>query len=109
MLALQRLECINNTQPFSQIDSEIFSNLTFGGYANSAYETIRYELFCHTNYQKTVSLTSIPVFYLDVNSRVSLNSKSVNIYGDFMVQSISLTLGPGANMAVTLNEITERL
>jgi hypothetical protein len=96
-------------QPYTQVGSEIFSNLAIGGYANSAYEAIRYELFCHTRYQKTVSITSIPVFYLAPNSRVVLSSKTTNTYGDFMIQNINLTFGPGANMSVVLNEVAERL
>ena len=104
-----RDECNENGHPWTQVHNDIYSHLAIGGYANSAYEKIRYELFCHTNFQKTVSLTSIPVFYLEPNSRVTINDISTNTYGDFMVQNINLTLGPGANMAVTLNEIHERL
>lgn len=109
ILALQRQECIDNLQPYTQVDELVYSNLYIGGYANGAYDAIKYELFCHTNYQKTVSITALPVFYLEPNSRVELNDASTNTFGDFMVQNISLTLGPGANMAVTLNQVNERL
>ena len=101
--------CNNNGHPWTQVHEDIYSNLAIGGYSNSAYEKIKYELFAHSNYQKTVSLTSIPVYYLEPNSRVTINDASTNTYGDFMVQNINLTFGPGANMAVTLNEIHERL
>ena len=109
MLAAQRQECINNSQPYTQVHQEVYSNLDTGGYLNSAYDMIKYELFCHTRYQKTVSLTSLPVFYLEPNSRVELNDKITNTFGDFMVQSLTLTLGPGANMSIVLNEVAERL
>ena len=101
--------CNQNGHPWTQVHEDIYSNLAIGGYSNSAYERIRYELFYHSNYQRTVSLTSIPVYYLEPNSRVVINDASTNTYGDFMVQNINLTFGPGANMAVTLNEIHERL
>ena len=109
LLADAREYCDNNGHPWTQVHEDIYSNLAIGGYSNSAYERIRYELFCHSNYQKTVSLTSIPVYYLEPNSRVIINDASTNTYGDFMVQNINLTFGPGANMAVTLNEVHERL
>ena len=109
MLAQQRQECIDNGQPWIQVPNEVYSNLNIGGYSNSAYEALRYEVFAHTNYQKVVSLTSIPVFYLEPNSRVEVSEDTTNTYGDYMVQNISLTLGPGANMAITLNEVFERL
>ena len=101
--------CNEHGHPWTQVRENVYSNLTIGGYFNSAYERIKYELFYHTNYQKTISLTSIPVYYLEPNSRVTINDASTNTYGNFMVQSINLTFGPGANMAVTLNEIHERL
>jgi hypothetical protein len=109
ILTIQRQECIDNLQPYAQVSEDIYSNLAIGGYANGAYDEIKYDLFCHTNYQKTVSLTALPIFYLEPNSRVELSDRSTNTYGDFMVQNISLTLGPGANMSVTLNEVNERL
>ena len=109
MLLAQREECILNGQPWVQVPNDVFANLITGGYLNSAYESLRYELFAHTKYQKTVSLTALPAFYLEPNSRVEVSDHSTNTYGDFMIQNISLTLGPGANMAVTLNEVSERL
>ena len=109
MIAIQRAECILNAHPWTQVHEDIYSNLAVGGYKNAAYEKIRYELFLHTNYQKTVSITALPAFYLEPNTRVALSDRTTNTYGDFMIQNISLTLGPGANMAVTLSEVFERL
>ena len=105
----QRLECINNNQPFIQVSDEIYNNLTTGKYLSDAYEQIKYELFAHLKYQKVVSITALPAYYLEPNNRVTLKDYSTNIYGDYMIQNINLTLGPGANMAVTLNEVSERL
>lgn len=105
----QRRECINNNQPFIQVSDEIYNNLTTGKYLSDAYEQIKYELFAHLKYQKVVSITALPAYYLEPNNRVTLKDYSTNIYGDYMIQNINLTLGPGANMAVTLNEVSERL
>lgn len=109
MLAAQREECILNGQPWVQVPNDVFANLTTGGYMNSAYEALRYELFAHTKYQKVVSVTALPVFYLEPNSRVEVSDHSTNTYGDFMIQNINLTLGPGANMSASLSEVSERL
>lgn len=108
ILQIQKDECNKNNQPWTQVSGEVYSNLITGGYANGAYDQIKYELYNHTTYQKTVSLTTLPIFYLNPNTRIQLNDSVTNTYGDFMIQSISLTLGPGANMALTLSEIRER-
>ena len=109
MLNQQRQECIDNGQPYIQVSDEIYDNLSIGGYLNDAYSALRYELFLHTSYQKVASITALPVFYLEPNSRVALSDPTTNTYGDFMIQNISLTLGPGANLSATLNEALERL
>ena len=90
------------------MDDEIYSNLLTGGYRNAAFDQIKYELYLHTRYQKSISMTSIPVFYLEPNSRVTIDDPVSNTYGDFIVQSINITLGPGANMSITCNETAER-
>lgn len=109
-LTLQQLreEAQRNFYPWTQVSSDIYSKLITGGYRNGAHDQIKYELYLHTRYQKSISLTSIPVFYLEPNSRVTINDTTTNTYGDFVIQSINLTLGPGANMSVTCNEILER-
>ncbi len=109
MLEAQKEECILNNQPWIQVPNDVFSSMITGGYKNSAYEALRYELFAHTKYQKVVSITALPAFYLEPNSRVEVSERTTNTYGDFMVQNINLTLGPGANMSVSLNEVSERL
>ena len=102
-------ECINNGQSWIQVPDKIFSHLIVGGYLNGAYEAIRYALFSHTTYQKTLNIMALPAFYLEPNSRVHISDTSTNTFGDFIIQNISLTLGPGANMSVTMNEALERL
>jgi len=109
ILEAQKRECNLNGQPWVQVSSDIFNSLITGGYLNSAYDAIRYELFSHTTYQKVISLTALPAFYLEPNSRVEIIDHSTNTYGDFMIQTINLTLGPGANMAITANEIVEKI
>ena len=109
MLRLQQEECLNNNQPWIQVPNDVYSNLIIGGYLNGAYEAIRYELFLHTNYQKTISITALPAFYLEPNSRVNVSNAATNTFGDYIIQNINFSLGPGANMSVTMNEALERL
>lgn len=104
----KRAECQKNGQPFTQVRGDIFYNFATGGYKNGAFDQIKYELYIHTNYQKTLSLVAIPNFYLMPNTRVTLNDKTTNTYGDFVIQNITLPLGPGGNMSVTCSECFER-
>lgn len=99
-------ECIDTGQPYAQIRGEIYTAFLTGGYHNGAYARICSELYLHTNYAKTISLTAIPNYYIEPNSRVRINDTKTNTFGSFMIQNISLPLDVGSVMSVTLNECT---
>ena len=101
-------ECRSKGQPFTQVKSDIYNAFATGGYKNGAFDQIKYELYAHTTYQKTLSISALPVFYLEPNSRVNINDASTNTYGDFMIQTISMPLGAGNTMNCTANECLER-
>ena len=104
----EKKESRKNAEPFIQVPTEIWNNISTGGYKNSAFEQIKYELYLHTRYQKSISLTSIPVFYLEPNSRITLSDSTTQTFGDFIVTNVRITLGPGATMSVAATETLER-
>lgn len=101
-------ECKAKGQSYCQLKGDIYYTLATGGTKNGAFDQIKYELYLHTNYQKTLSITALPAFYLEPNSRVNINDKSTNTYGDFMITSITTPLGPGSLMSVSCSEVFER-
>ena len=101
-------ECKAKGQSYCQLKGDIYYTLSTGGTKNGAFDQIKYELYLHTNYQKTLSITALPAFYLEPNSRVNINDKSTNTYGDYMITSITIPLGPGNLMSVSCSEIFER-
>lgn len=104
----ERNECTIKGQSWAQVRANIYNALATGGYKNGAFDQIKYQLYLHTNYQNTISLAAIPVFYLEPNSRISLNDASTNVQGDFMAQSITIPLGAGNSMSITANRCLER-
>lgn len=107
-MATLREECDDAGYPYSQVSGEIFWAMATGGYRNAAYDQLKYELYLHTNYQKTISMTAIPAFYLEPGTRVTINDKSTNTYGPFVIQNVTIPLGPGSAMSVSANECFER-
>lgn len=104
----QRNECILANMPYTQVKDDIYANLATGGYHNGAFDQIKYDLYLNTTYQKTISMTCIPAYYLEPNTRSTINESSTNTRGDYMITTINFTLGPGANMSVSCSEVSER-
>lgn len=101
-------ECNEQYQPWTQVSGDVFDKLATGGYHNGAFDQIKYDLYLYTRYQKSVSLTALPVYWLEPNSRVTIRESSTNTYGDFMISNINYTFGPGATMALSCSEVAER-
>ena len=69
--SLQR-ECEARKQEYAQVRSEIYAMLMNGGALKSAYEEIRKELYQYTNYNEQISLTTLPIYYLEPNVRITV-------------------------------------
>lgn len=103
-LQAEKIECIKAGISYCQLNSDMYSCLTSGGYKNAAWDKITFELYSHTYYQRTVSLTAFPVYYLEPNTRIRINDSVTKTYGDFMIQNISLPLDMTQSMSITANE-----
>ena len=103
-LAELRDECQNSGQPWAQTPGEIYKAFSTGGYHNGAYDYICTELYTHTTYQTTISMTAIPNYWIEPNSRIRIADNATKTFGNYMIQNISLPLDVGSVMSVTANE-----
>lgn len=103
-LAELRDECQNSGQPWAQTPGEIYKAFSTGGYHNGAYDYICSELYTHTTYQTTISMTAIPNYWIEPNSRIRIADNATKTFGNYMIQNISLPLDVGSVMSITANE-----
>lgn len=106
--SLQR-ECEDRNQEYAQVRSEVYSMLMNGGALRSAYEEIRQELYQYTNYNEQISLTVLPIYYLEPNVRITVRDAAAGIYGDYMIKSISLPLDVNGTMSLSCTRALERI
>ena len=105
---LQR-DCEARKQEYAQVRSEIYSMLANGGVLRSAYEEIRKELYQYTNYNQEVSLTVLPIYYLEPNTRITIKDKKTGIYDDYIIKTISLPLDINGVMNISCTKALERI
>ena len=101
--------CEKQKQDYIQVSDSIYSMLLPGGYLKSAYEEIRKELYQYTKYSEQISLTTLPVYYLEPNQRITVRDSRSNIYGDYIIKSISLPLDISGTMNITCSKAYERI
>lgn len=76
---------------------------------NDAYSLIKGMLYESARYNSSITLECIPIYYLDVNSRISVYDAESGINGDFLINSISVPLSVSENMNINASAVLERL
>ena len=102
-------ECIKEGQNFSLVPSSIYDYLASGYNYYSAYSLVRDLLYQYTNYNETISLSTLPVYYLDTNVRITVKDIESGIDGDYMVDSISIPLDSSSLMSINATKAWEKL
>ena len=79
------------------VSEEIFNELVVGGNSTSAYDKVKELLIQHTHYNEAITLTTIPIYYLEPNNRIHIEDTELGINGDYLMNTISLPLTIGTS------------
>jgi len=101
--------CKREGQPYSNVNSVVYSKVAVGTAGYTAQETSRDLLYQYTTYNETITLQCVPIYYLDVNSRITVQDRKSGIFGDYIINSISLPLDAGGTMNISASRALERI
>lgn len=105
---IERDEAASKGQSYYQVPSSIYNALAGGGYQNSAFNAIRDVLYQYTNYNESITLTALPIYYLEPNTRITVEDEKSSIHGDYMIKSISRPFDCNGTMQITATKALER-
>lgn len=94
----QKFIVVNNRQAY-----------TYAGIGKDAFGLIRNLIMQHTTYSESISISALPLYYLEPNIRIEVEDKKSNIYGDYIIRSISLPLSHDGMMSISAARATNRL
>ena len=106
---IKRDEAIDRNLRYCQVDSTLYSQLTVGGTHNSAYEVVKDLLYQYTSYNENITVQALPMFHLEPNIRIGVNDLESNIYGDYMISSISIPLTASGTMNINATRALEKI
>ena len=84
-----------------RVSDEIYQNLYAGGSRNSAFEHARQLICQYTSYANNISISIVPIYYLEPNTIIKVRDPESNIYGEYIINSISLPLDYNGNMTIS--------
>lgn len=104
----KRAECEDKGQNYIQVTTGIFNLLAIGGSSNSAYNEVKMLLHEYTSYNESITIQSIPIYHLEPNTRIGVRDIESDIYGDYMISSISIPLDISSTMSISATRALER-
>ena len=91
-----------------QVSPEVFKYLTLGGSQNSAYDKIKELLYLHSTYNESISLSVIPIYHLEPNTRITVFDNETGVKGDYMIKTISLPLTPNGTSNISATKCVDK-
>lgn len=57
----------------------------------------------------SITLTSLPIYYLEPNTRIFVQYDDNQIYGDYIISRLSIPLTYNGTMSITATKVANRL
>lgn len=102
-------ECAAKGQDYILVPSSIYSKLAMGGTMNSAFYLIQDLLYQYTSYNESISVQSLPIYFLEPNIRITVRDSESGINGDYMINSISIPLDINGTMSLSCTRALEKI
>lgn len=96
-------------QKYAEVDGKLFKLFSVATSPLTAYARSRELLQKYTYYNDSITLNSIPLYFLEPNTRITVNNKATGIQGDYIIQNLSLPLAASGQMTLTATKATTRL
>lgn len=101
--------CDQEGQSWVNIDRSIYKHLSIGTVGYSAQEVARDLLYQYTNYNESITIQCVPIFYLEPNRRITVYDQKVGISGDYVIKSISMPIGGNGTMNINAIKAVDRI
>jgi len=100
--------CAEQGIDYQQIDSSLYNGLATGGSYYGAYSRVRELLYQYLSFNETITIQAIPIYHLEPNTRITVIDPVSGINGDYIINSISLSLA-GGTMTINATRALERI
>ena len=75
----------------------------------SAKEAIDDMLYNYTYCNESISITSVPIYHLDANTRIHIKDEKAGIDGDYIISKITIPLTYNSTMTIAATKAVQRL
>ena len=88
---------------------DIETMFSISAQGKNAKERLDELLYQHSYCIENISITAIPIYHLQLNSRIYINDKKSGLSGDYIVNKITLPLNYNGTMSITATKAAKNI
>lgn len=94
---------------FIRLPTYMENLFSISGQGKSAFDKLDNWLYSYACCTESISISSLPVYYLEPNTRIFIKDSNSGIEGEYIVNRISLPLTHNGTMSITATKAVQRL
>jgi hypothetical protein len=87
----------------------MLSLFTMSGQGKSAWNTLEECLYNDVCCVESVSLTTIPIYYLQPNTKIYIEDQNSKVDGEYIVSRFTIPLNYNGTMSISANKVAEKI
>ena len=92
-----------------QLNNQWFDYMRLSHNNKSCYDKIRELLYQHLTLNESITIQSLPIYWLEPNTKIEVEDDKSRIYGQYMIKSISLPLTYNGTMNIQATRALSRI
>lgn len=82
---------------------------TISSQSKSAWDELQTQLYQYTNFAESITLTAVPIYYLEPNNRILVKDDNTGINGEYIITKITIPLAYNGTTSITATKAIERI
>lgn len=99
----------NIGQKYCLLSPQFWDMFSISSTGASCYDEIRNLMYQHFNYNTTINVTCIPIYYLEPNNILYVEDVDSGIIGNFQITQFNLPLTYNGTMSISATEVFTRI
>lgn len=103
------LEGLQTGYTYIRINPTLNNFFNISSQGKSAWDLMEGLLYQHTYATEVVSITAVPIYYLQPNTRICLKATDNNVEGEYLVSRITIPLSYNGMMTINATKAADRI
>lgn len=108
-MRIAEIKALNPGYTLIRLNSASENMFTISAQGKSAFDALNTYVYNHAHCAETITITSLPVYYLEPNTRISVKDDNSGINGEYIINKITLPLQHSGTMSISATKAVERL